>query len=36
MGSVLVFLGSSLFWAYFRTPRGELARETRSDGRPAA
>ena len=27
MGSVLVFAGAALFWAYFRIPRGELARE---------
>ena len=27
MGSVLVFAGAALFWAYFRVPRGELARD---------
>lgn len=30
MGSALVAAGAGLFWAYFRIPRGELAREARA------
>jgi len=25
-----VFAGAALFWAYFRVPRGELAREAKA------